>query len=266
MFLRHLVPAVILVFTGCAASTEAAPESGQEAIIQGAEAAPRAWPSMVALMSGSTAVCGGTLIADDWVLTAAHCPKPYLSDWGISAVVIGRHKLSTEEGQRIGVKKVIRHAGFNYFTTANDIALIQLSTKVSAPHVRLARAVDVASIVADAPATVVGWGRQAESPGTSSDVLRQVTLPIVANDACRAYPRYDGVTEDQVCALAAGRGSCDGDSGGPLFLTIDGAPTQIGIVSWSVGCAHADAPSVYTNVARYRAWIAESSEGAVPAE
>ncbi|MCB0187708.1 MAG: trypsin-like serine protease, partial [Caldilineaceae bacterium] len=108
-------------------------------IIGGQEAAPGAWPWMAALVLHSRAdarsgqFCGGSLIAADWVLTAGHCTyKPYIPyDPYIASemdVVVGRHQLSSNDGERITVTKIIRHPGYvNRSSFDNDVALLQLS-------------------------------------------------------------------------------------------------------------------------------------------
>src|SRR5687767_867115 len=78
--------------------------STEHSIVGGTVAQPGAWPGVAALYKGSTQVCGGTLVADEWVLTAAHCISSG-TNGGFSKVVIGRHDLTTSVGESITVKK-----------------------------------------------------------------------------------------------------------------------------------------------------------------
>jgi len=232
-------------------------------IVGGTEATPGAWAGTVALYMGSSQGCGGSLIADSWVLTAGHCVRPNVANGGISKVVINRHRLSQSTvGETRLVNQVIRHTGFNA-DMDNDIALLHLATPTSAPKARLLTKQQAASVAAGANVTVVGWGNTSEMGG-SSDVLRQVTVPVISNTSCRTQPMYSDVTANMICAAFSqgGKDSCQGDSGGPLFMTLNGQKTQVGLVSWGIGCARPNAPGVYTRISNYLDWIGQKTSGA----
>lgn len=239
-------------------------ESAAQAIVGGVEAQVGAWPGTVALYMGSIQGCGGALVADEWVLTAGHCVQPSSATGGISKVVINRHRLSSGDGETRTVKKAIRHAGFNSSTLDNDLALLQLSSKTTAPLSKLVTSAQMTSLVADATVTVVGWGRMGEG-GSSSDVLREVSVPIISNDQCKTYQSYNAVTNNQICAglPQGGRDSCQGDSGGPLFMQLGPDTVQVGLVSWGIGCARPNAPGVYTKIGNYLGWLRQQSGGAI---
>lgn len=248
----------------CTQSTDEAVSASESAIVGGTEAEPGAWAGAVALYKGgSRPSCGGSLIADSWVLTAGHCVTPTSATGGVSSIAIGRHKLSdTTTGETRTVDRAIRHAG--YANLDNDLALLHLSEPSSLPKAKLVSAAQLVAIIEGADTTVVGWGRTAEGGGPVADALRQVTVPVISNDVCKAFPRYDRVTPNMICAgFTTGQfDSCQGDSGGPLYMNINDEKVQVGLVSWGIGCARPNAPGVYTRVGNYLSWIFENTEGA----
>ena len=253
----------------CSETVDSAEHTDVDAneIVGGTEATPGSWPGAVALFSGNTQVCGGTLVADEWVITAGHCIRPGSATGGISKVVIGRHKLSTTDGESITVKKATRNAGFSDATLDNDIAILQLTSKSTHPVAKIMAPETFATLAPTGTVTVVGWGTMSEGAFSSSPVLRQVDVPVIPNATCKAFSRYDTVTDNMICAgfTEGGKDSCQGDSGGPLFAKVGGTTYHMGVVSWGIGCARANAPGVYTKLVNYLPWLAEQSGGAVKA-
>ena len=240
-------------------------EASEHSIVGGVEAEAGSWAGAAALYIGGGQACGGTLVADTWVLTAGHCVNPNQTNGGITKVVVGRHKLSGTGGESITVKKAYRHPGYSSQTLDNDIALLELTSASTAPKAKLATAAQQSELVANAKVTVVGWGLTREN-GSQSDVLRQVEVPVISNAQCESFPNYD-ITANMICAglPAGGKDSCQGDSGGPLFLKVDDEPLQVGVVSWGIGCARPNSPGVYTRVGNYLEWLSTTSGGAISA-
>lgn len=267
--LAHVLAAASLVAaTACSQpaddAADEAVETKSSAIVGGVEAQVDAWAGTVALYTGNMPFCGGTLVADSWVLTAGHCVSPSSPTGGVSKVVIGRHRLSSTEGETREVDLAIRHPGFNRSSMDNDLALLHLSTPSTAPKAKLVASRQAPSVAVDAEVTVVGWGKT-EQTGASSDVLREVSVSILSNALCKTFTYYGRVTDNQICAglVEGSKDSCQGDSGGPLFEKIDGQFVQVGLVSWGIGCARPHAPGVYTRIANYLGWLAEKTNGAV---
>ena len=152
-------------------------------IVGGSEAAVGAWPWQVALMvdpdEAGTQFCGGTLIASDWVLTAAHCVEDWRS--GTLYAVAGRHRLSSSAGEILPVVEIIVHPNWNSTTLDSDLALLKLSSASSA----MPLSIDAPTYAPGIEATVIGWGLTIGNDNASaSDVLMQVDVPVYSEELC----------------------------------------------------------------------------------
>lgn len=252
--------------TACTATADDdEPVTDSDDIVGGAISRPNAWPGAVALYKGSSPSCGGTLVADRWVVTAGHCISrtALTTTGGFTKVVIGRTDLQASGGETRTVDRVYRHPGYTS-RPDNDIALVHLSAPSSAAKAKIVSAAQVASIVSGAPVTAVGWGRVSERTFGGSPVLREVTIPIVDTQSCAAdYPGR--ISANMLCAglPQGGKDACQGDSGGPLFMKIGVDTVQVGIVSWGRGCARPNAPGVYTRLSNYLQWLDTTSGGEI---
>lgn len=258
------------LFVSLMPTTAAYASSAGVSVIGGEEVEAGAYPWAVALVeNGKNDVfwaqfCGGTLIAPSWVLTAAHCT--YRGGEAFEAsdfdILLGQHKLSATDGERIAVEQIIRHPNYDRSNGDADLALIKLTTPSSQPVVKIANLSMMDIDESGAVGTVVGWGRT--EANIRVDHMMQVNVPLVSSEICgKAYnPKGYTLTKNMLCAGYAegGTDACTGDSGGPLVVrAAEGNESsewiQVGVVSWGKGCAQADAYGVYTHLALSKDWI-----------
>jgi trypsin len=229
----------------------------QGLIVGGEEAKRGEFPFIVSLQSGSH-FCGGSLISDEWVLTAAHC----VGGSGFK-VVVGLHNLKESEGsQTFQTARVIPHPQYNRSTMDYDYALVKLNAKTSFQPVSINETeISVPSSDTTIDSVTAGWGYLKEGAWRLSDILQKVTVPLVSTEDCNKS--YDGdITERMICAglVEGGKDSCQGDSGGPLLVHdyVRDQPVLAGVVSWGIGCARPEKFGVYSKVNAVTEWIKDT--------
>ncbi|CAK6437382.1 unnamed protein product [Pipistrellus nathusii] len=225
-------------------------------VLGGQECKSNSQPWQTALFQGDQLLCGGVLIDDNWVLTAAHCKKPRYT------VRLGEHSLKNKSGsgQERAVAQSIPHPCFSGDSEDHnhDLMLLRLRDPASrGDSVKPINLTDHCPRV-NQKCTISGWGTVTSPQANFPDALNCADVYIVPQKRCEdAYPGK--VTEAMVCAGdSSGADSCQGDSGGPLVC--DGVLQ--GITSWgSDPCGQSKRPGVYTNLCRYLDWIKKTIHG-----
>lgn len=237
-------------------------------IVGGTTAGVSEYPWMARLSYFNRFYCGGTLINDRYVLTAAHCVKGFM--WFMIKVTFGEHDRCNDK-ERPETRFVLRAFSqkFSFSNFDNDIALLRLNDRVPITSfirpICLPRVEQRNDLFVGTRAIATGWGTLKED-GKPSCLLQEVEVPVLDNDECVAQTNYTQkmITKNMMCSGypgVGGRDSCQGDSGGPLvrLRPDDKRFEQIGIVSWGNGCARPNYPGVYTRVTKYLDWIVENS-------
>jgi len=218
-------------------------------IVNGRPAPECSWPWQINIGG-----CGGTLIAADWVLSAAHCGSPRTAWAGL------HNRSNTAQGQSRRIVGNYKHPQYNSpKRMSNDLMLLKLDRPFD-----LDQCVNTACLPANEPPVgkkcwITGWGTLS-SGGSSPRILQEASVDIKSQSECnRAY----GATADMVCASGRNNGrptdACQGDSGGPLVCEEGGRWYAHGATSFGRGCADPNYPGVWSRAAYNQEWVTQTS-------
>nr|BAL43193.1 fibrinolytic enzyme [Enchytraeus japonensis] len=218
------------------------------------------WQASIRRKSSDSHFCGGFIINDRWVMTAAHCMAGETPN--IVSVVVGDHTRNAANAARLhlDVESIHSNPAYNPIRLTNDISLIKVTQSIPfSADIQPVCAPDRSNDYHYYKSVCSGWGTIQSGGVCCPQTLRYVSLNITTNEFCDAeYPR-DDITADMICASDNGGGnerdSCQGDSGGPLAVKeADGTFTVVGIVSWGIGCA-SGYPGVYSRITYQHDWV-----------
>jgi len=264
---------------------------GERRIVGGEDSTSGKYPWIVSLNAGPAFGsdshmhnCGGTLVASNWVVTAAHCivdaGTPKKDDL---TVLLGAFDFANDDDTKrkdvaLEIDPIVHEDYNNPNQLSNDIALLKLSESVDlniyTPACMAAKDADYTG----KNGRVYGWGSLASCPAQDPTVLQEVEVNIISDEACSAQESdsvtvsnptnptecitdsssYEGrISEEMLCAGAPGKDSCQGDSGGPFTVKSEETNQHdlVGVVSWGDGCAADGMFGVYAEVAKLRDWI-----------
>lgn len=231
-------------------------------IVGGTEISPSSHPYLVALYrlyrSGYTRfICGGSLIASNLILTAAHCvdkSQDILAKLGIYNINSDSDE-QNENMESIRVIRIILHPNYNSINLLYDYAVLELewSATKTTNHYTTPIAIAKEAIIVNSELHVLGWGTTSFE-GRYSSMPLHGTVYYLDQSECISRFKSGVIGESMMCAWASGVDACQGDSGGPLVMEKENDKGEIvvvlvGVVSWGYECAHDYYPGVYSRLA-----------------
>ncbi|XP_043673455.1 uncharacterized protein LOC122631607 [Vespula pensylvanica] len=234
----------------------------QARIVGGGSSSAGSWPWQVALYKEGDYQCGGALINDKWILSAAHCFYRALDEYWVARIgATRRGSFPSPHEQLLRLDHIVLHPDYIDNGFINDIALLRLERSVTFSDYVRPVCLPQNEPKSGTTCTVTGWGQLFEIGRIFPDTLQEVQLPLISTEECRRktifLPLYR-ITSGMLCAglKDGGRDACLGDSGGPLVCSgSDNKYTIHGITSNGYGCARPGRPGVYTKVHHYLSYI-----------
>ncbi|XP_037679781.1 transmembrane protease serine 9 isoform X2 [Choloepus didactylus] len=238
-----------------------APAAALTRIVGGSAAGRGEWPWQVSLwLRRREHRCGAVLVAERWLLSAAHCFDVY-GDPKQWAAFLGTPFLSGADGQLERVARIYRHPFYNVYTLDYDVALLELAGPVR--RSRLVRPICLPEPAPRPPdgarCIITGWGSVREG-GSMARQLQKAAVRLLSEQTCRRFYPVQ-ISSRMLCAgfPQGGVDSCSGDAGGPLACRDpSGRWVLTGVTSWGYGCGRPHFPGVYTRVAAVRGWIGQN--------
>ncbi|XP_031436605.1 mast cell protease 1A-like [Clupea harengus] len=239
----------------------------QSGIFGGREAKPHSRPYMASLQIPTHSTppghhtCGGVLIREDYVLTAAHCLNRSIPNFRDMEVVLGAHNINQKEAsqQRIKVKKFLKHP---LFTSQYDYDIMLLKLKTKAKLNKFVRVMGLPKKDGIVPPKVrcwvAGWGMRA--PGSPAEhLLQEVQVQMKSQKDCEAsWTKYFNSTHMTCSSSSEGKGFCQGDSGGPLVCNTKAQ----GIAAYTnKDCTDPAVPQVYIRISAFLPWMKKVMKG-----
>nr|XP_004668204.2 serine protease 40-like [Jaculus jaculus] len=245
-------------------------------IFGGQKAGPGRWPWQASLLWKGVHICGGVLIDNYWVASAAHCfqrsrrPSDY-------RVLLGYSQLSNPSNysRHMTVNKVIVQENYNRFHyQRNDIALLQLHIPVEFNSHILPACIpeNTTKVPLDSPCWISGWGMLSEDTFLPAPFhLQEAQVSLIENQRCQEFFQLpdpnrgqpSAVKEDMLCAMDVTnrKSMCRGDSGGPLVCRVNDTWYVEGLASWHSACLYpVTVPSIYTKVSFFSKWIKDHQQ------
>ncbi|XP_048833614.1 transmembrane protease serine 9-like [Brienomyrus brachyistius] len=251
--IKSAMSSVRLVLLSVLLPTLVHTDSSRGEIINGKKAVKNSLQYMASIQLDGKHYCGGFLISEKFILSAAHCDKP-----GNISVILGTHNIKSNQGIRVSVVKTYKPTDYKDAGSGNDIMLLQLSKPVKYSKTIKHAAIPTTdnTIKANTACHVAGWG-SVKMRGEAADILQVAEIATIDVNECRKLWRNQRRELPAKIICAGGyktkSGACQGDSGGPLVC--NGMARGIVSFNFHKNCDYPNVPNVYTNVSKFLPWI-----------
>ncbi|CAG5123081.1 unnamed protein product [Candidula unifasciata] len=240
-------------------------DSDMDKILGGGFATYGEFPWIANILYDNVHLCGGSIISEFWVITAAHCLDSGIKE--LYSIAVGDHtlwKLDTHE-TKYNVDSVFLQGRYHPGSFDYDIGLIKVKPDRNGRGIKFNAYVQPSCLPLDSrilavntQMVIAGWGNTAQS-GNQSVILKKVRVPLMWHSECiTSHPKV--ITPNMFCVGTIGHSvangtACHGDSGGPAFSQTPDGVVLYGIISFGNGCRDTKEATVLINVSRFRAWI-----------
>ncbi|XP_011252862.1 chymotrypsin-2-like [Camponotus floridanus] len=225
-----------------------------ERLVNGVSAYIEDYPYMVSIRNQNNHMCGGNMISDRHILTAAHCVYPIITDSGLrqSVTIVSGTTWLNSGGQVHRISQMWYHESYNPNTLGNDIGLIKLSAPIIFNSRQRPIGLPTSDVKRGESLTIVAWGSTGFRQAVHNN-LQKLNAKCMLPDECQRYHQnFMPIYTNEFCTLISyGTGACNGDSGSGVIRS-DG--TIAGVVSRGRPCA-VDFPDVFTNIFKHIYWI-----------
>ncbi|XP_026200698.1 duodenase-1-like [Anabas testudineus] len=219
-------------------------------IIHGEKVPETSMQYMVSVQNDQGHVCGGFLVSENFVVTAAHCGEVETTH-----VVLGTHNLKNADVKNYRlIEEKFKPKTYENIGKGSDIMLLKLSTKAEIDNsVQTIQLPETGMNMKEGQqCRVAGWGKT-YTHGHVTNELRMASVSVISQEVCKY--KWSGLPPNVICAGGYGtnKGFCQGDSGGPLVCN----GIAVGVVSFNkyMNCNYPDVPNVYTEISKYVYWI-----------
>lgn len=217
-------------------------------IIGGVDSRIEDFPYMIGLFFNRRHTCGGSILNENTVISAAHCT--YGRNHNNFQILAGSSSIS--QGELVAVSRVVEHPNYDDFELFNDVVVLKLEVNlVFSDRIRPLPLPSIGFQVAPGrPTILAGWGALEWNTNRFPDIIQSVTKPALSNEECQRIYENEIILDSHVCSGENGKDACQGDSGGPLVYS----GIHLGIVSWGYECG-TEWPTVYARVSSFLGFI-----------